>query len=142
MQFSLTSLFGLAALAAAQCPECLPTPIYNINGNIPYQIYSGLELWTPDWLKQISSSDVLSCAKLVIQSLVVEFLVITCTYTDIFGFDQRLPRLERGQRHRRVVLRGKPRPEQPDLLPQEEQLLAQDQLGQCHQRGRIWEVTR
>ncbi|KAM7200359.1 hypothetical protein V8F20_005336 [Naviculisporaceae sp. PSN 640] len=64
MQFpvTLTSLFGLASLATAQCPECLPTPIYNIDG-AHYEIYAGHELWTPDWLQQIPNSDVLSCAR-------------------------------------------------------------------------------
>lgn len=65
MQFPITLaslVCGLANLVTAQCPECLPTPIYNVDG-APYQIYAGHELWTPDWLTRIPASDVLSCAR-------------------------------------------------------------------------------
>ena len=62
LSISLASLLGLATMASAQCPECFPTPIYTIDG-APYQIYAGHELWTPDVLKQIPGSDVLSCAR-------------------------------------------------------------------------------
>lgn len=57
LSISLASLVGLATMATAQCPECFPTP------RAAYQIYAGHELWTPDWLKEIPNSDVLSCAR-------------------------------------------------------------------------------